>query len=148
VWNGRTDLEQRLLANTCELCDSHQRVEVHHIRALRNLTKRGQAEKSAWVRAMATRRRKTLVVCRTCHMDIQHGRPLQRVGQTGQRSTGELDALKRARPVRRGAVGKGPTSGTSLAAYPTADTNSSRNAHTAWPALVATTTSQRTRRMC
>jgi group II intron reverse transcriptase/maturase len=82
IWNVRTDLEQRLLANTCELCASHERVEVHHIRALRNLTKRCQAEKPAWVRAMATRRRKTLVVCRTCHMDIQHGRPLRHVRQT------------------------------------------------------------------
>jgi hypothetical protein len=79
VWNTRTDLEQRLLANTCELCDSRQHVEVHHIRALRNLTNMGRAEKPAWVRMMATRRRKTLVVCRTCHMDIQHGRPLRRV---------------------------------------------------------------------
>jgi hypothetical protein len=79
VWNTRTDLEQRLLADTCELCGSHQHVEVHHIRALRDLRKRGRADKPAWVRAMATRRRKTLVVCRTCHMDIQHGRPLRRV---------------------------------------------------------------------
>jgi group II intron reverse transcriptase/maturase len=79
VWNTRTDLEQRLLADTCELCGSHQHVEVHHIRALRDLTKRGRAEKPAWVRAMAARHRKTLVVCRTCHTDIQHGRPLRRV---------------------------------------------------------------------
>jgi group II intron reverse transcriptase/maturase len=79
VWNTRTDLEQRLLANTCELCDSRQHVEVHHIRALRNLTRMGRAEKPAWIRMMATRRRKTLVVCRTCHMDIQHGRPLRHV---------------------------------------------------------------------
>jgi hypothetical protein len=27
---------------------------------------------------MAARHRKTLVVCRTCHMDIQHGRPRRR----------------------------------------------------------------------
>jgi hypothetical protein len=79
VWNTRTDLEQRLFADTCELCGSHQHVEVHQIRALRDLKRRGQAEKPAWVRAMAARRRKTLVVCCTCHMDIQYGRPLRRV---------------------------------------------------------------------
>ena len=79
IWSARTDLEQRLLADTCELCGSHQHVEMHHIRALRDLRKRGRAEKPAWVRAMAARQRKTLVVCRTCHMDIQHGRPLRHV---------------------------------------------------------------------
>jgi len=32
-WASRTELEKRLLANTCELCRSRDRVEVHHIRA-------------------------------------------------------------------------------------------------------------------
>ena len=79
VWNNRTDLEQRLLADTCELCESRQKVEVHHIRALRDLKTRGRAERPLWVKAMAARRRKTLVVCRACHEDIQYGRPLRRV---------------------------------------------------------------------
>jgi hypothetical protein len=40
----------------------------------------------------------------------------------GGRDTGEPDALKGACPVRRGADGKGPgQTGTSPAAYPTAD---------------------------
>ena len=82
VWNNdRTDLEQRLLADECELCGSRKNVEVHHVRALKNLKRRGRAEKPAWVRAMVARQRKTLVVCRTCHMDIQHGRPPRKVGQ-------------------------------------------------------------------
>ncbi len=79
IWSTHTDLEQRLLADTCELCNSHQHVEVHHIRALRDLRRPGRGEKPAWIRAMAARHRKTLVVCRTCHMDIQHGRPLRRI---------------------------------------------------------------------
>lgn len=79
VWNNRTDLEQRLLADTCELCESREKVEVHHIRALRDLKTRGRAEKPLWVKAMAARRRKTLVVCRACHEDIQYGRPLRRI---------------------------------------------------------------------
>ena len=78
IWNDRTDLEQRLLADECELCGSHTHVQVHHIRSLRDLKKRGRAEKPAWVKAMVTRQRKTLIVCRTCHMDIQHGRPPRR----------------------------------------------------------------------
>jgi hypothetical protein len=79
VRHGRTELEQRLLADECELCGSRTNVEVHHIRALKDLKTRGRAEKPAWVRAMAARQRKTLVVCRTCHQDIQYGRPFRRV---------------------------------------------------------------------
>jgi group II intron reverse transcriptase/maturase len=81
IWNNRrTDVEQRLLAEQCELCDSRQHVEVHHIRSLRSLRKRGRAGPPAWVEKMAARHRRTLVVCRTCHADIQHGRPLRRIG--------------------------------------------------------------------
>lgn len=75
VWNGRTELEQRLLAGTCELCGSPNRPVVHHIRALKDLKRRGRAPKPAWVVAMATRQRKTLVVCHACHQDIHAGRP-------------------------------------------------------------------------
>lgn len=79
VWNtDRSELEQRLLANRCELCGSEWKVEVHHIRALKDLTRQGRAPKPAWVREMAARHRKTLVVCRPCHEDIHHGRPQKR----------------------------------------------------------------------
>jgi group II intron reverse transcriptase/maturase len=79
VWNERTELVQRLLADECELCGSRKNVEVHHIRALKDLRRPGRKERPAWVRAMAARHRKTLIVCRTCHEDIQYGRPLRRV---------------------------------------------------------------------
>ena len=70
----RNELIQRLLADTCEMCGSTVDVEVHHIRALRDLNVQGQGPKSTWKQVMAAQRRKTLVVCRTCHMDIHHGR--------------------------------------------------------------------------
>ena len=41
---------------------------------LRDLNVKGRREKPRWVQLMAARKRKTLVVCRTCHMDIHHGR--------------------------------------------------------------------------
>jgi hypothetical protein len=75
VWTGHTELEKRLLAETCELCGSHDRISVHHIRALKDLHQKGRREKPRWMHVMASRRRKTLVVCWSCHMDIQHGRP-------------------------------------------------------------------------
>ena len=81
VWNTRTDLEQRLLANTCELCGAQEHIEVHHIRALKRLQASGRSPKPRWVQTMAARQRKTLVVCRTCHGDIQHGHPPRRVGR-------------------------------------------------------------------
>ena len=77
VWNsGRSEIIKRLLADTCEMCGSHDSVEVHHIRHLRDLHIRGRATAPVWVEQMAARQRKTLVVCRVCHEDIHyHGRP-------------------------------------------------------------------------
>jgi group II intron reverse transcriptase/maturase len=72
---GRTELIQRLLADQCEFCESAEKVEVHHIRALKDLKKNGQQEKPVWIQVMAARRRKTLVVCRYCHDAIHAGRP-------------------------------------------------------------------------
>jgi group II intron reverse transcriptase/maturase len=73
VWNKRTSLVQRMLADTCELCGSQEQINVHHIRSLKDLTKPGRREKPAWIKEMAARRRKTLVVCRRCHNDIHAG---------------------------------------------------------------------------
>jgi group II intron reverse transcriptase/maturase len=70
VWSGRTELIERLLVEECELCGSHDRVQVHHIRALRDLKTWGQTDRPAWVERMAARQRKTLAVCHNCHRQI------------------------------------------------------------------------------
>jgi len=76
VWsNRRSEVVQRLLADACELCGSNQQVEVHHVRALKDLNPKGRKHPPEWVVRMAARRRKTLVVCRVCHEDIHAGRP-------------------------------------------------------------------------
>ncbi len=67
VFSGRSEVVQRLLAEECELCGSEKDCEVHHIRKLADLSKVGQKEKPNWVKRMAARHRKTLVVCRKCH---------------------------------------------------------------------------------
>ena len=77
ILNGRTELVQRLLADTCELCGSTVKVQVHHVRAMKDLRKKGRAKPPVWVEMMATRRRKTLVACASCHADIHAGRPLR-----------------------------------------------------------------------
>jgi len=75
--SSRTDLIQRLQANECEVCGSTDRCEVHHIRKLADLKNRwrGRKEKPAWVFSMIALRRKTLIVCVSCH-DAIHARPL------------------------------------------------------------------------
>ena len=74
VYGGRTELLKRLLANQCELCGSTENIEVHHIRKLADLNVKGRKEKSVWAQIMATRNRKTLVVCQKCHNKIHYGR--------------------------------------------------------------------------
>ena len=73
VWGGRTELLKRLLADTCELCGSTEDIEVHHVRKLADLKTKGKTEKPVWIQIMATRNRKTLVVCRNCHNTIHNG---------------------------------------------------------------------------
>ncbi|GHO68352.1 hypothetical protein KSC_072440 [Ktedonobacter sp. SOSP1-52] len=74
--NQRNELLKRLLAEKCELCGSRENTEVHHIRKLADLNMKGKAEKPTWVKCMAARHRKTLVVCQDCHRAIHAGRPV------------------------------------------------------------------------
>ena len=74
---GRTELLRRLLADKCELCSSTENVEVHHIRKLADLKDKGGREVPVWKKIMAARRRKTLVVCHECHVNITYGRPIR-----------------------------------------------------------------------
>ena len=80
-WSSRSELEKRLLAQVCEIGEATHltaQIEVHHIRALKDLKRYDGREKPLWVKIMAARRRKTLVLCQTCHDDLHAGRPLKR----------------------------------------------------------------------
>lgn len=78
IWNERTEIIQRLLADECEICGGSEKIEVHHIKKLADLRKRYRGKKmSGWIKHMASRNRKTMMVCRGCHMDIHVGRPLK-----------------------------------------------------------------------
>jgi Type II intron maturase/AI2M/AI1M-like, HNH endonuclease/Reverse transcriptase (RNA-dependent DNA polymerase) len=101
----RSELLQRVYADQCELCDSKEHVEVHHIRKLADLEKAGRKEKPVWMKQMLIRRRKTLVVCRRCHQDIHAGRPTAPFRRKGN---GEPDDAKVSSPVREEDNGKGP----------------------------------------
>ncbi|MEX5636574.1 group II intron reverse transcriptase/maturase [Parafrankia sp. FMc2] len=69
------ELIHRILAGACEICGATDRAEVHHIRHLADLNRSGRREKTAWIRVMAMRQRKTLVTCRPCRKAIHAGRP-------------------------------------------------------------------------
>jgi len=78
LYTGRTELEKRLLAEMCELCGNTEDVEIHHMRAMKDLHEYPGRQKPLWVRRMIAMKRKTMPVCQICHQDIHAGRPLRR----------------------------------------------------------------------
>jgi hypothetical protein len=74
----RSELLKRLLADTCEVCGAVGNIEVPHIHALKDLKVKGKKELPLWMQIMSARRRKTLLVCRPCHMAIQYGKPTKK----------------------------------------------------------------------
>jgi hypothetical protein len=60
---------------------------VHHIRKLADLKVHGRADKPTWVKTMAARKRKTLVVCGECHTHIHAGRPTRTEEMTSDDTT-------------------------------------------------------------
>jgi group II intron reverse transcriptase/maturase len=68
-----SELLARLHHGRCELCEQRADVHVHHISKLADLATPGRPQ-PLWVQLMARKRRKTLIVCPTCHDGI-HTQP-------------------------------------------------------------------------
>jgi group II intron reverse transcriptase/maturase len=68
----RKELTQRLRTRRCEWCDTLTDVEIHQVRKLADLARTGRPQ-PWWAQLMAQMRRKTLVVCASCHQAIHHG---------------------------------------------------------------------------
>lgn len=67
---GRTSLIDRLKANKCEWCmEKDVPLEIHHVRKLKDLK-----GKKLWERRMIERQRKTMALCKKCHVDLHAGR--------------------------------------------------------------------------
>ncbi len=67
---GRSDVLRRLGAKQCEYCGTRQGpFEVHHVRKLKDV----QRGKALWQQIMAARRRKTLILCLSCHDRLHAG---------------------------------------------------------------------------
>jgi group II intron reverse transcriptase/maturase len=73
VYSIKSQLIDRMLKDTCELCESSGNIEMHHVKKLRDLEKNGRKEKPEWMRRMIAMRRKTLAVCHECHTSIHLG---------------------------------------------------------------------------
>jgi len=70
----RKELIHRLLTRRCELCGDPGKVLVHQVRKLSSLGPAGPGQ-PPWATLMATKRRKTLIVCAACH-DAIHTHPV------------------------------------------------------------------------
>jgi group II intron reverse transcriptase/maturase len=70
----RKELIYRLRKRRCELCEHGATVAVHQVAGLASLGRPGPGQ-PAWASLMATMRRKTLIVCASCHDHI-HANPV------------------------------------------------------------------------
>jgi AI2M/AI1M-like HNH endonuclease/type II intron maturase len=71
----RNELVKRLLREAGELCGSKENMQVHHVRKLSDLKRKGRKEQPLWMQVMLAMRRKTLVVCGYCHWARHAGKP-------------------------------------------------------------------------
>jgi group II intron reverse transcriptase/maturase len=69
----KKEVVRRLIASTCELCTiKDENCVVHQVRKLADLTNMGK-QRPQWAHLMLKKRRKTLIVCQSCHHAIHEG---------------------------------------------------------------------------
>lgn len=94
IWNTRTELLQRMMADECEYCGSTEDVEVHHLNRIISHKERGKIP--PWLQIMRARRRKTMVLCHECHVDVTFGRPMRNApSERGFMWTGKITSSLR-----------------------------------------------------
>lgn len=71
----RSAIVERFIKDTCEVCGGKERIQMHHVRKLADLNKKGQREKPLWMKVMISRKRKSIPLCKRCHDDRHHNRP-------------------------------------------------------------------------
>ncbi len=81
----RSEIIERLLHDTCDVCGSKEHIEMHHIRRLADLNKEGRREKPLWMKIMISRKRKSMPLCRRCH-DAIHSNRLKSKKQGNRRA--------------------------------------------------------------
>ena len=106
AWNARTEVLERLLADTCELCGSHDHVQVHHVRHLKDLQKHRGKPVPAWVQKMDRAPPKDPGCLPQLPRCYPRGSP-RRSARRGLKHWRAGCSENVAGPVRREAVGKG-----------------------------------------
>ena len=71
----RSEIVEKLLNDTCEICGAKEKVEMHHIRKLKDLNKKGKRAMPLGMKIMITRKRKSIPLCKRCHEDVHHNMP-------------------------------------------------------------------------
>jgi len=71
----RSEIVERLLNDTCEVCGGKANIQMHHVRHLRDLNKKGKREMPPWMKVMISRKRKSIPLCKGCHDDVHFNRP-------------------------------------------------------------------------
>ena len=71
----RAEIVERRLNDPCEVCGEKQNVQMHPVRHLRDLNKKGKREMPLWMQVMIMRKRKRIPLCKGCHDDVHHHRP-------------------------------------------------------------------------
>ena len=71
----RSEIIERLLNDTCEICGANEKVQMHHIRKLKDLNQKGKREMPLWMKIMISRKRKSIALCKRCHDDVHYNRP-------------------------------------------------------------------------
>ena len=76
IYNSKSELLTRILADKCELCGNEKDIEVHHIRKISDLKRSCERKKviPEWKKQMIRKNRKTLVLCRNCHRLVHFGK--------------------------------------------------------------------------
>lgn len=69
IFTARTSLVDRLKAEKCEWCGSNEKLEMHHVRKLKDLK-----GKALWEKHMIERQRKTIALCASCHVKLNNGK--------------------------------------------------------------------------
>ena len=73
IFGKNTDIVQRLNAQQCEFCNKTEgNFEVHHVRKLKDI--KAKKQKAAWEIRMCARNRKTMVLCKECHVLLHQGK--------------------------------------------------------------------------
>jgi hypothetical protein len=73
-----SELLARLSRGRCELCERRSEVQVHQVSKLSDLATPGRSQ-PLWAQLMARMRRKTLMVCPSCHDVIHRRKPVEKL---------------------------------------------------------------------